>query len=416
MNARLHLLAPALVAALLQPLAATAAPAPEIAVSTPDLKDIEFDSGRNGVFCASCNGGAGNARFVHVTKSGEMWVGHIDPLTGNFIHPDGRGTLVDRNVSGPGDVGNGPEWMFSTRGSELVYTRWADGAVDSPTTRSLGIARLVDGAWSAGPVKGTSNRQNPGGTLDLDDPAPRVVYSNSARSQLFWRQVGRGTAPTGEQAIPLQYPQGTSITRRWVPGTYDIIVTAPAAPDADGRIYRQVFLVRTDKKEIKQLTFDPTNKNGAFMWRAPEYGDRWVFFTVADNREILVYRKPQTGDDVLWQVVHRVQTPEDMPYVGSPEYFVHNGRSWVYFWLSNDPNNSTAPSQIAMAGIDAQAPLRVLTADLPGQDHSRRDPEHYVTAEGPQLYYIRMQLPTATTPFAYTGIHRVDTGLGPRLP
>jgi hypothetical protein len=346
-----------------------------------------------------------------------MWVGQVDPVSGDFLHPDGRGSLVDHNVCGPGSVGNGPEWMFSTRGSELVCMRWADGTDNSPETRTLGLARQVDGTWVAGPVRGTAYRQNPGGSLDPDDPWPRVVYSNSARSQLYWRQVGRGMAPPGEHAIALTYPQGTPITRRWVPGTRDLIVTGPAAPDAAGVVYRQVFLARTDLGKVRQLTFDPVHKNGGFMWRAPEYGNRWVFFTVADNRRIQVYRKLSEGGDDGWRVVHSVDMPPETPFIGSPEYFVHNGRSSVYFWLSGHPNDSTAPSQIALAGIDAGgSPLRLLTADLPGQPHSRRDPEHCVTAHGPQLYYIRMQAPAPGRPFAYTGIHRVDTGLGPRVP
>ncbi len=388
--------------------------APEVLVSTPDVKDIEFDSGRDGAFCASCNSGAGNARYVHVTKSGEMWIGLLDPTTGDFIHRDGRGVLVDHNVCGPASVGNGPEWMFSTRGSELTYTRWADGTANEPQNRSLGLARFEQGAWSAGSVVGTQFRQNPGGSLDVGDTAPTVIYTNTARDTLYWRQVGG--AVQGENVIPLDYPPKSSITRRFIPGTKSILLTGPAPRDGSGNVYRQVFIYNMDTNELRQLTFDPIDKNSGFMWRAPEFGNRWTFFTVVNNTDIRIYRK--LGDDdgaADWELIKTVSSGDDMPFVGSPEYFTHNGKSWIYFWLSEDQSRSTARSRIAMTGIEPAVPsLTLLATDTDGIARSRRDPEHYITAQGPYLYYIRMRVDSRLS--KYEGIHRVDTGLGPRAP
>lgn len=388
--------------------------APEVQVSTADITDIEFDSGRDGVYCPGCNGGFGNARFAHVTTDNELWVAGVDPVSGDFLQPDGRGMRVDHNVSGLATIGNGPEWMFSRRGSELVYTRYADGTVDAPENRSLGLARLKQGAWLAGPVAGTQYRQNPGGSLDRNDTVPRVVYTNVTRSALYWREVG-GQGGGGEQPIPLSYPQGSVVTRRWVAGTRDLILTAPAPPDASGVVYNQVFRVLTATGEVRQFTFDPVNKYGAFSWRAPEFGNNWVFFTVAERRQVLIYRVLPGSGGTTWRVINTITPPASTPFIGSPEYLLYNGRSYIYFWVSNSPDDSLAPSQIAITGIDPALPsLRLLTADAAGEEHSRRDPEHYITAAGPRIYYVRVRLP-ASLPLAYQGMHRVDAGLGPSL-
>ncbi len=394
--------------------------APEVLVGSRALTDLEFDSGRDGVYCAACNGGAGNARFVHVSKRGEMWVGNVDPLTGDFVQHDGRGVLVDVNVSAAGSsgatsVGNGPEWVYSIRGSELVYTRWADGTTDEPQNRSLGFARFAQGSWVAGPVADTSLRQNPGGSLDLDDASPLAVYTNTNRDTMYWRGLD-ATGAGVETAIPLRYPAGTPVTRRFVPGTRWLVLTAPAP--AAGRLYRQVFLYRPDTLELQQLTFDPADKFSSFMWRAPEFDNRLVFFTVAANTDIRIYRKLSDDPSVMdWELVNTVVPGGDMRYIGSPEYFTHNGKSWIYFWTSTHPTRSTTPTRIMMTGIEPQTPsLTTLASDTDGVPRSRRDPEHYITAQGPVLYYMRSRLRSAATPMTYEGIHRVDTGLGPRVP
>jgi hypothetical protein len=387
---------------------------PEVKVGTAAITDYEFDSGRDGVPCPSCNGGVGNSRLVYADSAGNLWVGGVDPATGNLFPQDGKGTLVDTNVAGPTQVGNGPEWAFSQRGSEIVYTRWTDGLPRTNANLTLGFAHLDSGAWVSGPVSGSRYRQNPGATLDLNDPAPKVVYTNATRSALYWRDI---TASSNEHPIPLQYPAGAATPRRWVLGTGDLILTAPAAADASGVVYGQVFLFHPATSLLEQLTFDPVNKNEAFMWSAPEFGGDSVFFTIAGGTRIAVYRKYSGAEaSPAWVLVNSIAMPVNTPYIGSAEYFVHNGRSWIFFWLSAEPSNASAASRIAMTGIDPARPsLRALTA-VTNPSRSRRDPEYFITANGPYIYYTRYMKASPTGPVVNEGVFRVDTGLGPRVP
>lgn len=102
------------------------APTKEVQVGARDIVDFEFDWGRNGVQCPTCNFGAGNSRLAYIDDAGNVWVGSVDYNTGRFSPEDGRGILVDSRGVTPGTIGNGPEWLASQRGSELVYSRWMD--------------------------------------------------------------------------------------------------------------------------------------------------------------------------------------------------------------------------------------------------------------------------------------------------
>jgi hypothetical protein len=42
----------------------------EVQVSTVEIVDFEFDWGRDGVYCSTCNQGAGNARLTFTDRRG----------------------------------------------------------------------------------------------------------------------------------------------------------------------------------------------------------------------------------------------------------------------------------------------------------------------------------------------------------
>src|SRR5262245_19109072 len=86
---------------------------PEEQISESDIVDFEFDYGRDGVHCDDCNFGDGNSRFTFTDEEQNLWLGHVDPVTGKFDPADGRGLFLDTDSAFATDFGNGPEWMFS---------------------------------------------------------------------------------------------------------------------------------------------------------------------------------------------------------------------------------------------------------------------------------------------------------------
>lgn len=376
---------------------------PEVQVSTAKIVDLEFDWGRDGAWCPSCNFGDGNARFIWSDRDYSLWLGYVDYQTGALYPADGKGVLLDNRAAFATDWGNGPEWMFSTGPSQVVYTRYADGAKPGAVSAGVGLAKQrEDQSWRGGHIKDAMQRQSPAATLDLDDPSPRMNYQDARKANLFWRNAND---PKSEQILPISEQTGGG-SRRWVPGTRKIIYSGQSGVDG-----LQVFLYDTDSAELQQLTFDPTRKFGAFMWRAPEFDWDWVFFTVSDRTNISIYRK--LGD--TWTEINRIAMPTQIPYVWSPEPFVHNGKSWIFFTLSSSQwaNDLTVPTQVAMTGImpNVQS-FRMLTNDNT-KFRVRQDPEYFITAQGPYIYYNRYVPKTDTNPLLSEGVWRVDTKLGP---
>ena len=393
----------------------------EVQVGTRDIKDFEFDWGRDGEHCPSCNYGAGNSRFSYVDADDNVWVGYLNPDNGYFFPTDDKGVLVDSNAVTAEKIGNGPEWMNSALGSQLVYTRWVDRKPHTVVNLQLGMARQGGTGWVAGPIPDSVGRVLPVGSDNPGQPNPVIHYQTfplrSDPTELYWRGVYPGAV---EVEIPVASSDQAGLTRRWVPKTKDIIITAPTDAILPGNqsaaAWRQVFLFHADTNAIEQLTFDGVNKYWASAWHAPEFDNELVFVAMVGGDHLNIYRNlPVAGGGYAWQVVKTITTPDATPYVSSPEAFVYNGASWVFFSLTSDPNgrNFTRPSLIAMSGIEPEVDnLRLLTsADDPPR--ARRDPEYFITANGPYLYYNRYLLETDTRPPISEGVFRVDTQLGP---
>jgi hypothetical protein len=393
--------------------------APEVQVGTHAMIDYEFDWGRDGVYCPTCNYGAGNARLTYIDDSHNVWVGYVDVTTGNFLPSNGQAVLVDTNAATAQEIGNGSEWMFSQRGSEIVYTRWTDGKPHVMSNLNLGFARMGNGSWLGGPVSDSQERVLPIGSLTLSDQTPAQHFQSatpgSNEYSLYWRAVTPGSV---EHPIPVT-STNPAMTRRWVLNTTNIIITAPAAPDSTGTVYDQVFLYHTKTGVLEQLTSDPVEKLWAWMWPAPEYGNENLFFVVVGGDHLNIYRDlPAANGSSQWTVINSIAMPAATPTISSPEPFVLNGHSWIFFTLSSNPDlhDFSATSLVAMTGIvPGTSTFKQLTSDN-NPPRARRDPEYFITANGPYIYYNRYIPATATSPQVNEGVFRVDTGLGPLIP
>jgi hypothetical protein len=387
--------------------AAAAAAALEERITSAPLADIEFDSARDGQWCPSCNFGDGNSRVVFTGADGTLWVAQVDWATGRFIPENGRGTLLDNNAAYYRDFGNGPSWSYSLRGSELVYTRYLDGLPPSPETAGLGWARMTGpGQWAAGPVAGGLGRVAPKGTQDRDAPVARISYGGVSRSEAWWR-IGDFSAP--EVRLP-GADSNRGLGLRWVGGTDQILFT----DTPDGPV-KQVYLHDTVTGATEQITSGRGNKRAQFMFFPPEFGGEAIFFVVVDDTRFDFYRRlPDAQGQLRWTLFQSLATPADRPYIaGSPEAFVHNGKSWIVLSLA-ESDKPAALSDIALMGIGPGTPeLRRLT-DASSPARWRSDPEYFVNHSGVYIYFTRARLVRNIA--VHEGIWRVDTGLGPRLP
>lgn len=388
---------------------------PEVQVGARTIIDYEFDWGRDGVYCPSCNMGAGNNRFTFIDGNGNLWVAHVNPDTGGFVPSNGEGVLLDTNTCPPGVTGNGPEWMSLTSASAIVYDKYIRGKKNLPNNHCVGFAHITqDGSWDSGCMDSSTGYVLPIGTFTPGDTKPMVSYQNASQhiTDVFWRTMQQGST----QHEVLTGSAQAGVTRRWVTGTHKLFLTAPAPPDQNGVVYRQAFLYSADDGSLEQLTFDPTNKTSGFMWAAPEHNNKFLFFVRIGATEVDIYSlKNNNGGSPTWQIVNRIIPTSDYPFVYSAEPFVYEGKSYIFMSVSaqREGHNLSVTSQIAMTGIDPNEPsYRVLTSDVP-LPRARRDPEYYITSNGPYIYYNRYILSDGQ-PAKPEGVFRIETGLGPQ--
>ncbi len=390
------------------------APSVETLITTTRFGDMEFDWGRDGVYCAQCNHGRGNARFNWVDRQNRLWIGYIEFESGFIYPPNGRGEWVDIGAAYYSDFGNGPEWVFSKAGSQLIYTRYAPGVPITPETTGIGLATMVNGSWTASFIDGGLGRISPGPSQSIDDETPMVTYASGTGPLIYWREL---SDPIGRERTAPWIGVGLSV--RWVTGTSKLAFVN-GVPHPSGGRYQQVLVFDTATRKLEQLTFDATEKRGVFMFEAPELGGDMVFITVAARTEMRVYRlvARTLPLEPVWTLVKTIRAPDETPFIATPEPFIHNGKTYVYMTASSSKRASdvTVPTHLALTGIDpAVDDFRMLTNEL-SPVRLRQDPEYFITAQGPFLYFTRAVPGTETSSPVNEGVFRIDLGLGPRRP
>lgn len=399
---------------------AQTSPYVEVQATPKWIPDYEFDTARNGVFCQSCNFGDGNSRFAFTANDDKvLWVGYVDFQTGLFTPQDGKGTFIAPNTAIVPDFGNGPEMMASTAGSQIGYTVVVDRNGDgTPVLANTHVGLAVQTGtktWNAGPV-GAAMRANPSGSKDTTDADPRFNFIKSDKTGTLWSRLSEPGIEVPMKEFD-KYSNGNS--RRWVPGTRKIIFQGHD-PNETRLLLDQIFLYDTDTDTVETLTKDSVTKAGGFMWRAPEYNNEYLFFTMANFRqEIWVYRNIAAARNTRqWVVIKKIVAPanKELKFFFSPEVFTHNGRSYIFTQVSSSASffDRTIPTHIALSGIDPlRTDLRVLTGN--GPERLRLDPEYFISAKGPLIYFNRAYKANDQYPDGIPdGIWFVDTLLGPR--
>lgn len=368
---------------------------PNETVAAPqfDLLDPEYSQSRG--------------RVAWVDSTGNLWLAAIDRSSGLFVPSNGKGVLVDANAMTAGDlkvIGNGPEWLVNSGPDQIVYTKFLPGQPHNRASARLALAaQKPDGSWST-QFLGNQPRNAPYASKDPGDASPRISYVDPAGNH-YWRDAWNA----GTETLVAPYP-ASYYSMRFVQGQRAATFFAPAA---DGST--QAFRYWLDSGAIEQLTFDggyEGTTNVPWMWQAPDFGNDDLLATLAyGDTELRVYRKLDPASPV-WTVIYTASAP-DGGMLGSPEPFVHNGRS--YLFMHATAGGAANASRIYLSNVDAANPMfRQLTPDTPNR--TRRDPEVFVTSSGPRIYYNRFVPSNGWCPACSEGIYMTDTGLGPAAP
>jgi len=381
-----------------------AAPAPSVAapeelMTSEMLADFELDSARDGTYCPSCNFGSGNARVAYVDQQFNVKVAPLDMATGRLL--TSQAIVVDTNAAFVTDYGNGPSWMFSQRGSELVYTRYVNGRPHRDGSAGVAMARQTGlNQWQAGFIPGGLARVSPKATTEETDATPRISYGDVNQPHAYWRFAENSAV---EHVLPGD-DSNRGVGLRWVPGSPEIIYSFTPPGEVDN----QIFVYNTVTGGNEQISTGTGYKRAQFMLYAPDYGGQAIAFMVVDDTHFDVYKRVSAGH---WTKFDSINMPPSQPYVsGSPEAFVHNGRTWILLGLRKTLGLNV-PSNLALVSLDASHELRILTAQPSNPSRWRSDPEYFIAPNTVYIYFTRA-LPYKF-PTVGEGVYRVDTGLGP---
>ena len=363
--------------------------------SQKDMIDIEFSQSRG--------------QFTWNDEVGNLWIGNIDLATGNFTPVNGKAILVDPDSMRFQDAQktkNGPEWVMTSQGDHIVYTKYAGRHTDGNSR--LGYAYPdTTGTWVGGYLDANLSRKAPYGSLVEGDTSPRITYVDN-RENHYWRDIWNPASETPIADFPASnYPI------YHVHGKHAVLY--PLTVDG----VDQVFYRDLDSGAVEQLTFDAGNKYQMFMWQAPEFGNEYVFFTLIDETAIRMYRQlpdPTTGT-LVWTPIIEHRPPNGYKLY-SPEPFTYNGKSYAF--MSASPREYKFRTEIWIANIDASAPdFRRITDNA--LVRTRTDPEVFITDQGPMIYYNRLvpdtnsrgKLVSCRKIYCSEGIWRADPGLAP---
>jgi hypothetical protein len=429
--------------ALLALPAAAQTPYLEVRATATAMGDVEFDFGRDGVHCPSCNFGDGNDRANWTDRAGNLWIAHLDQATGVFVSPGVDDELADTTAAFWNVYGNGPEWTFSTQDgqvvSQLVYSRFVPnepkiiGYTGAAFTTQTGYNAFGQANWKPTffpgainthhPGEGTNNSDLPEGSQCNTDPVGLAVWKNFASPlELFTEPL---STATGTAPKPVVMPTGVvanGIGERWVPCTHQLLFQA-TVPYGDGtHKFQQVFWYDKDTGVVEQLTTDATTKYGGFMFQAPDFGGHYVMYTVVNHQQLNVYEQSGTNPNgsPVFTLVNTIVSPEAAePYLNSSEPFINctpTCTTYAFSTVSKSPssqNGLTIPNGLAVFTLNPARPMAtLLVSGLSEPVRQRLDPEYFITDNGPYLYYNRIVPKTGSTDYHNEGEFFIDMLLG----
>lgn len=345
----------------------------DVAVSAPgaSMPDPEFDTVHHRVVWQSIDGD-------------ELWVADVDPVSGAFLPADGRGTLVDTNVAPIGLARNGPEWVQTAAGAHVLY------GVDRGHGPEVMLAEHDGVAWQ-------SSSLAPGmgafGSLQPHDPSPRVYFVEPGPPEVTLTRVLGGVSADIRYPHPLRWG-------RWIEGTGHLLAVAR---DAHG--IQQVVDVDPQTGSIDWRTSDDSNKRSVFGWFDPERGAEAYFTTRGPSgTEIAMSIDVHLSDGAGGWVLHDViRSTAAYPFIISPEPFVVDGRSYISFLASRQPENrDNARAEVWVVDIDPSTRW-ARRVSLPSTAPIK-DPEPAVFDDTAFIYYTELMGTERV-------VHRCATGL-----
>ncbi len=319
------------------------------------------------------------------SDEGQLWVCGLDPVTRLFNPENGRGTFVTDNLSPAGvENMNGPEWMLSTQGTQIVYNKNICG-IQYP-----GISTKVLGGWTS-----TTLFQYPHAIYSMASSN----YADTVARFLFETYDDRG----------IYWVKNTDLNTRY---HYPEVTLGFFARD------NQQICCATNKSRypgfiettcsLPYFTSISNDTIGApFMWYDPASNSRLFMYRTNGFKTLKIMQEISQDFWVLYKQFDS-PLPEPYIYITSPEPFTCGGQSYISFMAAQSgAGREGLPAEIWIASADPADSLMRRVSDTTVA--IRTDPEPVVFADSAFIYYTDIIVNDQA--MVQYSVRKCDTGL-----
>jgi hypothetical protein len=306
-----------------------------------------------------------------VDENRQIWLAHLDPVTGAFISLDGKDIFVDDTITPLRISFNGPEFGVDSNGWALFYTKNI-GA--TPHIWKATITNENNEVTKAPLTTDDISRLSVLATKNLLSDTTKLLYSSGG----VFREDGQITWLDEENPETETVVDITDVGTRWIDNTCAFTFIRMSGPDKG-----QIAIYDTEIKIAKTITNTPGTKSYSYGWVAPECDDILVL-CVVDNSKIEIYK--DTGD-LYWECISTLYIPEESLYtvIGSPEPFVAGGKSYISLVIKESGGYS--PGEVWVWDITEGDTHIVLKCDDGQGAVIRSDPESFIGQYNVFVYY-----------------------------
>ncbi|NVO19061.1 MAG: T9SS type A sorting domain-containing protein [Bacteroidetes bacterium] len=294
---------------------------------------------------------------------GELWVCSLNPVTRCFVPSDGKGTLIDVDLTPPTPGGwNGPEWMLSTGCTQIVYNQ------KKGDTRFPAVATQVLGGWNSTTLMDYPGALYAMATRNYSDSVGMFLFESESNDGIRW------VNNTDFNKCNL-YPD---VTLGFFANDNQQICCAYSHSRQPGFVE-----VQTMFPYFTQISDDTIGAPS--MWNDPETNSRMFMYRTNGSKTLKIFQENADGN---WYLFNSFSSPVPYPYqyITSPEPFQFGGRSYVSFMAAQSTMGmDEMPAQIWIAAINPDHPLMRRVSD--SAEAIRIDPEPVIFSDSAFIYY-----------------------------
>ncbi len=314
-----------------------------------------------------------------------LWIGNLNPVTHLYEPSDGKGTYVTGNLS-PNAEGswNGPEWMLSSQGTQLVFNQTIGGI------RYPGVAKKIINGWQSKTLYQYPDAAYSMATSDYSDNSAFFLFETSTSNGIYWV---RNTNLNRSFYFP-------DVTLGFFARDNQQICCA-------GNGARNPGFIEADTTMPYFTAISQDTIGAPFMWNDPATSSRLFMYRTNGNKTIKIFREHTGGQ---WELYIQFDSPLPDPfqYITSPETFTCNGQSYISFMAAQSGTGKDGlPAQIWVANVDPANFAMWCVSD--SNVAVRNDPEPVVFSDSAFIYYTLVLGDIHSAP-VYS-VRKCDTGL-----